>query len=1219
MALRQIITALIIILMNAASLASSAKRNYPVRASVQYNPPYSLFLGDYATPKLIITLTGQDLLDANCPYKLSISLECQNVKVTTKPSYTPTPLYISGGQTIVLTLPKDKSLIPPNQQVMPIVFSWTPKTVGSYQYRFELWECAVPGIPVQTVLSTIRPIYTQTTFSPMLTLHTANLNMKPGMEYAWRVTVEDPQTGRTIDPVACDYAEFVRNMPQTGYHLKVRVKAECYGDQTLMSDYTPYLDTYIEPIPVPEYECGKQFPDREITNLELKHTFAPGERVESKNGDTRYEIIFSEEKNGYLSGQFFMIMDCWGGAKIRCEFSKTQINTDNIVLKTIFHNVPDSTLYVKPETIRKEVEQAFFDAATVLTDFSIKDTVKLDKPYTYLYINPSGKVMAVIDDKGKIKTEETNISATSLKENTLIQGKNGEELVLTKKGQVMGKTEFNATGGNSVLLKEYHRKSDSLAQWQINFSKYDAQTYAFDHIGSGNHGIFATDQYYPTSGNYDFRYKSVECGKSDKVKVEFDTYPQADSVIFKDKYGVTYPVSLKDNVLSFTGVSKADTNYIYAYRGDKKIGKLFLNTYQRKTYKVVLVSVNEAKIPYDNKLEKYLNKVYNQCAVSFKDSTDKISIPDLKTFSHGGSGILTVYNDDQKKVLNAYDSKMQDNTYYLFFVDGVTDKKDGSGTLVSGYMPRGYNCGFIYDGGSERTIAHELGHGIAGLEHVFENSNNSGKTNNLMDYSTGDELWHFQCDQIQDPSRVWMKWNKAEGEGELKRQYFVVLNGHTYPNNSDFPIIKKNNNSFTFKFVDKNNLINEDSIIVKINDELLDINSNTLVLKSDTLQQSKTYRLQIYYNDKMLYSLNLIPYYPILCFSKKKPYDGSFLFDDYYSFNSDNLMMYSHYDSFVTDFDHKKHYVPFVGLERGTSANLSLMFEDQKDYELAKKDSNFVFYISPNLPILTINGLSLKQITNVDLLTPEIGISIKAANYGETSINIEDGDKNIYGKLNYICHEIQYRKLHLVFVNFPDSTKWQSLDPVKFQTYLNSHCMNQLFTKFTVDTIHYTSRRSINNVNYNFHALTFMFLLLLDNNPTFHTQDANNFIEQIPNDEDYHFLPSLSLSTQGRHSIGSHFGYNARFHSTSYSETQEELIAHELGHWLGLHHTFLKPDDVDDYDVNSEYSGFILPLSATKGNFMDYNFHRTYWFKYQMRIVQDYEWEPILELEDWMF
>ena len=69
--------------------ASTAQQNYPIRATVQYTPPYSLFLGDYATPKLIVTLTGQDLLDANCPIKLSISLECQNVKVNTKPSYSP--------------------------------------------------------------------------------------------------------------------------------------------------------------------------------------------------------------------------------------------------------------------------------------------------------------------------------------------------------------------------------------------------------------------------------------------------------------------------------------------------------------------------------------------------------------------------------------------------------------------------------------------------------------------------------------------------------------------------------------------------------------------------------------------------------------------------------------------------------------------------------------------------------------------------------------------------------------------------------------------------------------------------------------------------------------------------------------------------------------------------------------------------------------------------
>ena len=35
------------------------------------------------------------------------------------------------GKPPILTLPKNKSLIPPNLQVMPITFSWTPKTVGA--------------------------------------------------------------------------------------------------------------------------------------------------------------------------------------------------------------------------------------------------------------------------------------------------------------------------------------------------------------------------------------------------------------------------------------------------------------------------------------------------------------------------------------------------------------------------------------------------------------------------------------------------------------------------------------------------------------------------------------------------------------------------------------------------------------------------------------------------------------------------------------------------------------------------------------------------------------------------------------------------------------------------------------------------------------------------------------------------------------------------------
>ena len=269
------------------------------------------------------------------------------------------------------------------------------------------------------------------------------------------------------------------------------------------------------------------------------------------------------------------------------------------------------------------------------------------------------------------------------------------------------------------------------------------------------------------SGSYHLRYKSVESDKNDKVIVDYGSYPDRDSVIFKDKYGVKLKV-VDGNILTFTGVSQSDTNYIYAYRGDKKIGKLFLNTYKPQTKYIELVSVNRAKIDKSITAEG-LNKLFKGAVVNFKIEIKSLDIRDLKTFTHGGSNWHSVYNDDQKKVLEAYDSQMKDDKFYLFFVDNVLNKKDSLGTSVSGYMPRGYNAGFIYEGGSLHTVAHELGHGIGNLEHVFENSSNSGKTKNLMDYSfekDAEQLWHFQWDQIQDPSRVWMKWNKDESEGE---------------------------------------------------------------------------------------------------------------------------------------------------------------------------------------------------------------------------------------------------------------------------------------------------------------------------------------------------------------------------------------------------------------------------------------------------------------------
>jgi len=151
-------------------------------------------------------------------------------------------------------------------------------------------------------------------------------------------------------------------------------------------------------------------------------------------------------------------------------------------------------------------------------------------------------------------------------------------------------------------------------------------------------------------------------------------------------------------------------------------------------------------------------------------------------FVHGGSGPLTVYSDDEKAAINAL-TDANDDTYYLFLVKNVTKlDADGNRTIVSGYMPVGYQHGFIFEQFDvARTIAHELGHGVFALHHTFSANTESfradeGTTNNLMDYTEhGATLNHKQW--------TWMHENHGKGlfgfladeeEGESKTLYTEI-------------------------------------------------------------------------------------------------------------------------------------------------------------------------------------------------------------------------------------------------------------------------------------------------------------------------------------------------------------------------------------------------------------------------------------------------------------
>ena len=820
----------------------------------------------------------------------------------------------------------------------------------------------------------------------------------------------------------------------------------------------------------------------------------------------------------------------------------------------------------------------------------------------------------------------------------LITDGQGDTLVVSKKGLVMGKKEYQFAGDNHHLLNEYHRQLDSLGEWQFNFLPYGKQEYGFDYLGSGNHGIFSGSDYYPQVGSYDFRYKSVECGKNDKVIVEFDTYREKDSVVFKDKYGVTYPI--KDRILTFTGVNQADTNFIYAYRGDQKIGKLFLNTYQQKTYKVVFVRVNGAAKKLNAKeITKYLNKVYNQCSVSFEDSIDNITIDDLTSFSHGGSGILTVYNDDQKRVLQAYDKEMKDGVFYLFFIDNVTDKKDGSGTLVSGYMPRGYNCGFIYDGGSPRTIAHELGHGIAGLEHPFANSNASGKTANLMDYATGEQLWHFQWDQIQDPGRVWMKWNKDEGEGEsyfLKSTFLYALSNDNRPdtlyNNYSYNSFVNSHLKISFHYLQSKHID-----IANLLASQLQKDGNLLLDKNFSIDYDPTkISYSVYQDSKMICNvennqvleidaLKIGSYSIIIDFRKAIWLSGNFLdtnddvFDKYYTTDNCSLILNLYlnvYDNCVVEFrpkDVNSYYKNFGFDDAKINENIAieghyetikisghnyyvpwLCVYDSNPMDILinlniKPAKNSYFELKTNNAL--VNGLDEVIIKGNDIYEP---LAISKIQKGIGSIEIfyclNKRTKQLIGKL-----EVERRDkkkagvIQFVIVKMDNDKEFLSINPDNVIKDINTiYAQAGIYFQHTkmIDTLF------VNNKEWDTKSLA----VLVDLYHQRMTGSLNNDLLYIfystRNSEvtqnGVSFMPNLE------------YGRNICVHNL-----QASTICHEIGHSMGLFHTFEYPKKDNTRNISDKCCMICSsPINkySTK-NIMDYyqiNDERLYFFKYQI-------------------
>jgi hypothetical protein len=263
---------------------------------------------------------------------------------------------------------------------------------------------------------------------------------------------------------------------------------------------------------------------------------------------------------------------------------------------------------------------------------------------------------------------------------------------------------------------------------------------------------------------------------------------------------------------------------------EQVLGKLNVATYDEIQKTVIIVPVNGNKYPYSEaNLRTQLNKIYGQAVVKWnvQMAPEGFVVPGIDPFDDGGSGLLSNYSPDMRKVVDAYSTDPAPDTYYLFLV------KNPKAGKLAGYMPRSKEFGFIFtdQAGSEQaiihTIAHELGHGAFNLRHTFAEEKYTipqGSTDNLMDYTQafGTKLFKHQWDLIRFPEMLIGVFEKDEDAASVTVNNIELLAGWEY-NNIGFAflapsgkvlLLPKNVKSIKFSTGDPAN--SKDADIVKI-------------------------------------------------------------------------------------------------------------------------------------------------------------------------------------------------------------------------------------------------------------------------------------------------------------------------------------------------------------------------------------------------------------------
>jgi hypothetical protein len=289
---------------------------------------------------------------------------------------------------------------------------------------------------------------------------------------------------------------------------------------------------------------------------------------------------------------------------------------------------------------------------------------------------------------------------------------------------------------------------------------------------------------------------------------------------------LTFPIAGGNTVVPYTQINDStflltlparSYNYqVYANYSDLKLGKVNVKCYAPLTKKVRIVPLVTMNDITEAQIETELNALYKGANLTI-DATiaPQFNTPEFTStasFTNPDVSVMSKYTVQMRALRDAYlaENQVENGTYLVFVLPSFTDAQ------LDGYMVRGRGVGFVSASTLSslpvfaHTLAHELGHGIGGLEHAWGDTESlKGSTDNLMDYSGGTQLVKEQWEGLRNPGAVLNLFDEEEDAMALSSILGVqtdfeiptetdYINIHDFAGSEDF--IYKAQNGAYFKF-----------------------------------------------------------------------------------------------------------------------------------------------------------------------------------------------------------------------------------------------------------------------------------------------------------------------------------------------------------------------------------------------------------------------------------